>query len=611
MTLYISLGLLFSTVWTLDNELATGVIAAKYFRFYLAMGILTVPVVIGVMAGLSKDIHFTYIDGLLFIFTCIALYPYIFRLQTCDTKYILLVLLVVLYFYYRVVMSISPNVRTIIQVLIMLTALVESIQGLMQLYGYISSQHTVFLLTGAFFNPGPFAGYLSIVAPLALYYLLVDNLIWTCKFNKLNLLVYFRYILSVLTLTGIILILPAAMSRAAWIAFIVGCIFLTGSYLRTIYNIKKIALKKRGWAITAGIGIVIMIALTGIWLYYLKKDSADGRRLIWKNTITAIMNHPEGVGLGHFSNSYGESQANYFSSGKASDQEKLIAGNVEYAFNEYLEIGLEAGIAGLIVFLSIVGSALFIGIKSGRYDTVGVLIALLIFAAMSYPFSVLPFLIVFVFLLADIASCESLDIYAFNKTNKITSYIILLFSIPTVAFCLSNRYPTYQAYKDWNRLKILFFMNNHKQIVDDYKKLNPYLFDRIEFLFEYGQTLSKAGQFSESNKILMKGIELSCDPMFYNIMGKNCQYILRGTEPRSSDYNKLVRQAENYYMKASLLVPNRLYPFYLLTKLYAETGNTRKAIVYAEIVLKKEPKVESTAIDEMKQEMREFIKENK
>jgi hypothetical protein len=53
-------------------------------------------------------------------------------------------------------------------------------------------------------------------------------------------------------------------------------------------------------------------------------------------------------------------------------------------------------------------------------------------------------------------------------------------------------------------------------------------------------------------------MQISCDPMLYNIIGKNYQAM------------KQYEKAETVLIKATQLVPSRLYPWYLLTKLYAE-----------------------------------------
>ena len=91
-------------------------------------------------------------------------------------------------------------------------------------------------------------------------------------------------------------------------------------------------------------------------------------------------------------------------------------------------------------------------------------------------------------------------------------------------------------------------------------------------------------------------MQISCDPMLYNIMGKNYQAL--------NEY----KQAETCFMKATHIIPNRLYPFYLLTKLYHEMGLQDKVNEMADMVQTKEPKVHSRAVEEMRQEVRELIK---
>jgi tetratricopeptide (TPR) repeat protein len=60
--------------------------------------------------------------------------------------------------------------------------------------------------------------------------------------------------------------------------------------------------------------------------------------------------------------------------------------------------------------------------------------------------------------------------------------------------------------------------------------------------------------------------------------------------------------AEANLLKSTLIVPNRLYPWYLLMKMYDEMGKEEKAQRAADMVLTKEPKVQSTAVREMREE---------
>lgn len=67
-------------------------------------------------------------------------------------------------------------------------------------------------------------------------------------------------------------------------------------------------------------------------------------------------------------------------------------------------------------------------------------------------------------------------------------------------------------------------------------------------------------------------------------------------------------KAEEYYFRAYYTLPNRLYPLYLLTKLYHDTGQDEKAKAMAQKLLEKEPKVMSTAVQQMKDYARNLLK---
>jgi MFS-type transporter involved in bile tolerance (Atg22 family) len=118
----------------------------------------------------------------------------------------------------------------------------------------------------------------------------------------------------------------------------------------------------------------------------MKQDSADGRLLMWKVTVKAIAGQPlAGTGLGGFPAAYAEAQGGYFATGNATDREKRVAGCPEYAFNEYLQIGLEQGVGGLIVFVAWLGNMAYYGIRNRQQGAAGGVLALAVFAVSSYP----------------------------------------------------------------------------------------------------------------------------------------------------------------------------------------------------------------------------------
>jgi O-antigen ligase len=564
---------LFSTVFAMDAGLADGVVAAKYFWFYGAMGGGSAAMAALLFFKKANAFRFSVADVLVLTFALTGILTYLFNNQTVDTNFVLLALTTALYFYFRFFLSFSEKIRSIFAFLLILTALAEGVWGLLQLYGFLPSQHSGFRLTGSFFNPGPYAGYLACIAPVA-FYLLFNHKEHEGKQGGKYIQILIK-IISALTLAVILLVLPATMSRAAWLAALCGCGFVAAKQF--------VHLKRKTMPVLSVVLPILAVAAV-LGMYHLKKNSADGRFLIWKNSIELVRQQPAGVGLGQFGGAYAQAQAAYFSSGNGSAQEELVAGSPEYAFNEYLQIAAEQGIAGLAIFLALVILCLYNGLKNKRFATVGALLALLIFAFGSYPFRILPFLILLAFLLADCDKMNRKNKESNKKTTKI--WFVILFS--AVVFCLLNRYTTYKAYREWKNLKMLYNMQIYNDLPQKYGQLYPALFDRKDFLFEYGQSLSKTGDYEQSNAVLSEGKRRSGDPMFYNIAGKNFQAL------------KQYRQAEENFTAAANIVPNRLYPWYLLYKLYTETGDTVRRQQAAATLLTKEPKVQSTAVREMR-----------
>ena len=114
-----------------------------------------------------------------------------------------------------------------------------------------------------------------------------------------------------------------------------------------------------------------------------------------------------------------------------------------------------------------------------------------------------------------------------------------------------------------------------------------------KFLFSYGYRLHKRGLYKDSEEVIQDGISVSSDPMFLVIQGKNAWYQQRPEE------------AEQWFLRATHRVPNRIYPYYLLAKLYSDSAyfNKNKFDWASNIVMVKPPKVYSTAIRQMREEI--------
>jgi O-antigen ligase len=600
--------LVLSTVFIVDNNLINGIVSGKYFGFYASMTLLSIVAIPVTIVKCKERLSFKLPDLLILLFCAASVLITLNHTGRLTNKCMLLIFMTLFYYYLRIFLAgKSKLIYNLCCLAFVITGIVEAVWGLMQLYGFTSSQHNLFKTTGSFFNPGPYSGWLAMVFPMALGYAVfnyfnhkerevIQSSSVIHKIVSLHTSYRRLFMIGLCTLTAlsIILVLPATMSRASWLALLGGSAFIGLMYLifaqgKSISTFRRYFEKQKKIVILS-MATVVLLAVSMIGLFLLKKDSASGRLFTWKIALQTIKANPLGVGLGNFGGSYGDAQAAYFASGVGSEREQYVAEGVEYAFNEYLQICIETGIVPFLVFLAFVICVLVLGIRNKNYLSAGSLVSLMIFAAMSYPFNVLPFVIAFVFLSALCLADEGAKGGCTKARFRVFASFLVI-SLVAIALCMYKIYPLYEAYKKWGNTQMSHDMDMHKEAAEKYAKQYPYLQDEIRFLFEYAQSLSKSKQYNKSNEILHQAMQISCDPMLYNVMGKNYQAL------------KQYELAEQCFKKALNIVPNRLYPHYLLVKLYHEMGLNNKAESETNIVLTKPPKVESMAVKEMKDEL--------
>ena len=125
-------------------------------------------------------------------------------------------------------------------------------------------------------------------------------------------------------------------------------------------------------------------------LYYKKKDSADGRLLIWKCTWEMMQTTPiAGNGIDCFHKNYVDYQTNYFKQHPDS-RFVMLADNVKHPFNEYLLIGVQFGIIGWILLIGMITFLLFCYRRQPmkeKYISLLALLSIAVFSFFSYPFT--------------------------------------------------------------------------------------------------------------------------------------------------------------------------------------------------------------------------------
>ena len=450
----------------------------------------------------------------------------------------------------------------------------EAILGLRQLYGFATSGHSMYALTGSFFNPGPYSGYLAMILPVCLYQWLVCG-------RRGGRVVAGGVMLLIFC------VLPAGMSRSAWLAAGVSCLCVYAWHMDWTDKFRLLWQQQRQRVVMVVVGGFCVLLLAGYLLFVLKPDSARGRLFMWKITCRAIAEKPlTGYGIHNFAAAYGNAQETYFAAGDYEPWEERVAGSPEYAFNEYLQAAVELGIPLAVCLLVVVVLCLYRGVRKGRYGICGAILSLMIFSFSSYPLQLPVFIVTFGGLL--VACLFGADRWQWLGVAVLVGII--------GGFRLKNDLQVEQACREWMNARVLYSAGAYQSAEKEYGRLYPLLRDRASFLFEYGHGLHKQQQFSKSNRILKEALLRSCDPMILNVIGKNYQQM--------GD----CLSAEDWFIRSTHRLPGRIYPYYLLAKLYAEPSFRQpdKFEKMKWMVLTKEPKVHSTAIRQMREEIKKI-----
>lgn len=497
------------------------------------------------------------VDVMVFLwFVYVILRAYVTPVYPCANFSLRAMQMFSLYIVVRLLFSSVTITERAMVIGILLCAGYEVLLGVSQLWDG-NSRHYLYALSGTFLNPGPYSAFLAM------------GLAMSFKLQK-------GYWLPAL----FAILLPATWSRAA----IVSAAICIGIIYRNKWKPWK-------WQVAFAITVII------IGLYFLKKGSADGRSIIYIISLLNILQHPIcGSGICSFCHQYAEGMATF--SVQHPTFNFLSADVTSNAYNCLLQIGVEQGLVGISIAVTLVTLILVRLKKKGKVLGIG-LLCLLIFSMFSYPFDQLPYQIIFIV----IAAYAGTDV----KENTILEKWHILFRcyIAPAALCgcviLLSAF-THKQIKERAEAESEYGMMvgvHHSAFLDDYYELLPLMLSNEHFLFDFAKMLAADDRYTDSNAMLRLGTLVSNDPMFYVIQGNN--------------YNEmgLCQEAEKAYMKAFNSMPNRLYPLYRLMMLYEKEGDIGKMTKMAQQVIAFKEKITSPATREMKKKANVIANHNK
>ena len=437
-----------------------------------------------------------------------------------------------------------------------IVGLLEIVYSIAQLFGIVPDNYRYAYFSGSLNNPAIFGMLMSFCVPISVYYG-VKSL-----GRKQTIWVFIALIFQVFTVLS--------NSRTAILSSILGTAVIIAMELNVL---QRFITNKRN----RNIGIVLVI-ITLIALYFYKRDSADGRLLIWSVCIEMIKDRPWlGWGFDGFVAQYMTFQADYLNAHPDSHF-KLLAGEAQSPFNEFLHVAIIYGIPCAFVFIGIIIWTIwyiFVRVTDHKSILLSIVFVYVVWCLFSYPLNV-PF--VWLILLFIILSVT-------NRTIKIPLPRLCMIIVLIVGV-ISLYSLTMSGIHDIRRISLQERAKdyNNEDVMAEYKEMYKDYFDDYLFIYNYGALLHLRGEYKKSLEVFKKGSKYLSDFNMTLLMADDYQKL------KKYDYALLC------YRRAGEMIPSRYLPLYYSMKLYQEKGDIVKARGMAMQILKKKNKIKKSKL---------------
>ncbi|MFD0939386.1 O-antigen ligase family protein [Pedobacter boryungensis] len=394
---------------------------------------------------------------------------------------------------------------------------------------------------------------------------------------------YLKHYSFAISLTLLYLVLAVCimmLNRAFIVGALLGVIFL-------LFSFEKVAINKK----TIGLSLLFVLVATIVVAIFLKSDSSLGRLLIYKISWNMFIEHPiSGIGWGNFQREYGLYQGMYFQTGNYTQKEFLLADNSFYAFNDYWELIVETGIIGassLFISIYFLVRISYYRLKDNPDDELlklllALLLVICIAALFTHVFEHGPFKIMLVFILSYLFLAN------FRKFKVVVALTV------TVIYATNHYYfelKNINNYKKWEQAKILSSTGYILESQKIYENLYEEFHNNVEFLQNYNGVL---GPNNTGKKIFL----------LKEILKRYTNHVSYLEMARLYDDIGMRKEAENAFLKAVYMVPNKFLTKEALFNFYLKHQQYKQAAHWRHIILTMPIKIPSERIEAIKQNVK-------
>lgn len=565
------------------NEFSTGpmlwlVAVISFLLFMLSLRI-------SLCDGLNRN-NFSFADLILLLITTYILFSrYEFGEVVFSIKTVIFLCLVLEYFIIKTFfLQLNGRETKIFAEVILITVfiiiLINCAHGLLQYIGRLPSHSSYFIVTGNFPNPARFANTIVAFSPaiIGCLFLTVPNL-----YIRLSL-----KILAIILLLFVFFILYTTYTRGTWLPFLGAFLFLALQRSLIISKLRDIRFL---------IAAIIITLIVGCLLFQLKPESSLGRLTIWKITTKMILEKPiTGIGYGEFENRYNLYQAKYFLNGHASADEIRRADIVRYPYNIFLQILSEQGLIGFLLFLFFIipvfVKALFTTNESNyegfiRKISLAGIITIVGCGFTSYPFDILPVIILFALYMAIASGAANRNISAHSSNRKsfVVGLCLIINSLMLIRYAKTE-------YTSNRQLRDVMESDSSPQSLETFYEEFK---DNPDFLKAYSEEMLSRKKY---NLLIATVNKPSLPLIFPETLTSLARAFSAIHKPDS---------AEKYYKIASNIIPNRFSLRYDLLYFYYSNRMYGKAYILSRNILAMPVKIESYDVTDIQNKTKKIM----
>lgn len=475
---------------------------------------------------------FGYVQLFVILWSCYmcAHTLYVAEAELYRFYYIEITLLLLILFPYMLrtnILSVKMIENGIIVMLV-----IQLVSLFLQTLGAVQSSSQFFSLTGTNINPNVTANLIMLSVPLLF------------KRVKTSSHFYF-YILLILSSLIYLLILNC---RTSYIGLAIVLIVLMLNSDKVRLQIKKLSSTMK---IIICISFLFLISISSIYLYGSKQSSSDGRLLVWKLSSRMIVEQPQGIGIGNFVRDYNLRQGKYFSEEPSTPEERKLASCVFMAYNDYLEYGVETGIAGMLFMIMFYVLLIYSSKKHHEKLSLSVIVAFMVMSLVNFMYSSIQPWVVFLCYAGIALRNDDL------KNMKIPC-IQLPIKIVCLVACLLVIYRQINIIKAQMVLKSYqtALKNNEKISIDDAQSLSSVISTSEAYWRFMAELNSQKGNYAESYRCLKMASRYTTDLRIFFPLYFSCEKL--GVAHYGLKYLEQIRS----------IIPQNLYSRYLLLKYY-------------------------------------------